>query len=180
MKSLCSRPSLEHLKSQAKDLLAAAKAGDAEALTRIRDALPSPPAEPALHDAQSAIAREYGFPSWQKLREQVETQANVAALYAQHGIVLVAQAVIDATIAAGSTITREVKLPPILPLVPLRNALITAGAVAPLDIGRPESLAAVRKAEAADGLIAIFSGATRRPKIRRSPIFTRSAWSQSS
>src|SRR5204862_4762352 len=29
---------------------------------------------PALHDAQSAIAREHGFPSWTALREEVEAR----------------------------------------------------------------------------------------------------------
>jgi ankyrin repeat protein len=47
------RPNLEQLKRQAKELLQAGKA-------------------PALHDAQTLIAREYGFASWNKLRDHVE------------------------------------------------------------------------------------------------------------
>jgi ankyrin repeat protein len=52
-KSLPPRPNLDQLKRQAKELLQAGKA-------------------PALHDAQTTLAREYGFASWNKLREHVE------------------------------------------------------------------------------------------------------------
>jgi len=73
-------PDLEQLRKQAKDLLRAARAGDPTALTRFR-VLPSlahagddelARAPFALHDAQSVIAREHGFPSWNALRERVE------------------------------------------------------------------------------------------------------------
>jgi ankyrin repeat protein len=74
------RPNLEQLKRQAKDLLHAARARDRAALTRFR-ALPSFERRTddqlehiplALHDAQSVVAREYGFDSWNALRERVE------------------------------------------------------------------------------------------------------------
>lgn len=74
------RPNLDQLKHQAKDLLRAARDGDAGALRRFR-ILPAfarvPDAELAirpllLHDAQSVIARENGFDSWNALRERVE------------------------------------------------------------------------------------------------------------
>jgi ankyrin repeat protein len=76
------RPNLEQLKKQAKALLHAAQAGDADALRRFA-AVPAfssksieqiGAASPALHDAQSAIAREHGFPSWGALREEVEAR----------------------------------------------------------------------------------------------------------
>lgn len=80
MSTLPDRPNLEQLKKQAKSLLRAVEAGDPAALARFR-ALPafasSPDigkAGPALHDAQSAIAREHGFPSWNALREEVEAR----------------------------------------------------------------------------------------------------------
>jgi ankyrin repeat protein len=74
------RPNLEQLKHQAKDLLRSARAGDAGALDRFRtlpafarvrddDAIST---SAALHDAQSVIARELGFPSWKALLERVE------------------------------------------------------------------------------------------------------------
>ena len=74
------RPDLEQLKRQAKDLLLAARNHDPSALARFR-VLPAfaaagdadlDRADLALHDAQSVVAREHGFPSWNKLRERVE------------------------------------------------------------------------------------------------------------
>ena len=74
------RPNLEQLKRQAKDLLRSARANDAAALARFRN-LPAfasmsdvdlSRAALALHDAQSVIAREHGFESWNALRERVE------------------------------------------------------------------------------------------------------------
>jgi ankyrin repeat protein len=55
------RPNLRHLKDQAKDLL---KAGEAESLT----------------DAQFQIARLYGFASWPKLKEHVESLEEIGQL----------------------------------------------------------------------------------------------------
>ena len=74
------RPNLEQLKNQAKSLLRAARAQDAAALERFQ-ALPTLSGKSvaelramglALHDAQSVIAREHGFKSWNALREHVE------------------------------------------------------------------------------------------------------------
>src|ERR1041384_58521 len=70
--TLPDRPNLEHLKKQAKSLLSSARAQEPEALQRFR-ILPAPPTtDLALHDAQSVIAREYGFKSWNELREPIE------------------------------------------------------------------------------------------------------------
>jgi ankyrin repeat protein len=55
------RPNLRHLKDQAKDLL---KAGDAASLT----------------DAQFRIARLYGFGSWPKLKEHVDSLEEIGQL----------------------------------------------------------------------------------------------------
>jgi ankyrin repeat protein len=74
------RPDLPQLRRQAKELLQRARSGDPDALARFR-ALPSHSSLDtraladtplALHDAQSVIAREYGFGSWNALREHVE------------------------------------------------------------------------------------------------------------
>jgi Ankyrin repeats (3 copies) len=79
---LPARPNLENLKKQAKSLLDAAQARDREALGRFT-VLPAfsgqtleeiAEAGLALHDAQSAVAREYGFASWNALREEVESR----------------------------------------------------------------------------------------------------------
>ena len=58
---LPSRPNLDHLRNQAKDLLG--------------DILKSNPGW-KLADAQHAIAREYGFASWPKLKSHVESRAS--------------------------------------------------------------------------------------------------------
>ncbi len=55
------RPNLRHLKDQAKDLL---KAGEAESLT----------------DAQFKIARLYGFASWPKLKEHLDSLEEIGQL----------------------------------------------------------------------------------------------------
>src|ERR1043166_1508739 len=73
---LPSRPSLDQLRKQAKELLRAYRAGDASALARLRAAKPGT-SEPggqrsaALADAQFALANEYGFQSWPKLKRHV-------------------------------------------------------------------------------------------------------------
>ena len=79
LQKLPERASLPQLKKQAKDLLHAAQGGETGALERFR-ALPAfagglDPTALALHDAQSAIAREYGFASWKELRDEVEMQS---------------------------------------------------------------------------------------------------------
>ncbi|MBI1176243.1 ankyrin repeat domain-containing protein [bacterium] len=77
-KSLPSRPNLEQLKNQAKDLLKSLKLGDASAHARFAEYHPKWSAaqagEMALADAQLVIAREYGFASWAKLREHVHAR----------------------------------------------------------------------------------------------------------
>lgn len=73
------RPNIDQLKRQAKDLLRSARARDTEALARLR-ALPAFAHRSndeivdtaALHDAQSVVARELGFPSFKALAEHVE------------------------------------------------------------------------------------------------------------
>lgn len=80
MKRLPARPDLGQLKKQAKDLLARSRQGDPEALERFRQALPAVAAGNLantalrLHDAQSCIAREHGFPSWSALKAFVEAR----------------------------------------------------------------------------------------------------------
>lgn len=75
------RPSLDHLRKQAKDLLRAYRKADATAFERLRASLPAgrgksdsrlAALELRLHDMQSCIAREQGFASWNELKDQVE------------------------------------------------------------------------------------------------------------
>ncbi len=84
MTRLPDRPHPDHLKKQAKALLALYRAGQPEAISRFRNALPqargrSDEAIAALglrlHDAQSCVAREYGFPSWTELSHFVAARS---------------------------------------------------------------------------------------------------------
>jgi ankyrin repeat protein len=77
------RANLEQLKKQAKSLLHAAQAREPAALRRFQ-ILPQlawlsvaelGASTLALHDAQSVIAREYGFASWNELREHLQDRA---------------------------------------------------------------------------------------------------------
>ena len=91
-KSLPSRPSLEQLRNQAKDLRKQFLAGEPAAVERVRQFHPdfsNSPLTPSvgervteggvrgetfrLHDAQWVVAREHGFASWPKLKEHVES-----------------------------------------------------------------------------------------------------------
>ncbi len=80
---LPSRPNLDQLRKQAKDLLAAWQAGDAEALSALREHHPGatkkemPAGDLRLADAQLVTARRYGFPNWPRMKEEVEL-ANLA------------------------------------------------------------------------------------------------------
>ncbi|HWG12769.1 MAG TPA: hypothetical protein VG268_05800, partial [Streptosporangiaceae bacterium] len=69
MPNLPSRPDLGQLRHQARDLLRAARAGDPAAAGRIR----AVSEQMTLAAAQLAVAREYGFASWPRLKAQVET-----------------------------------------------------------------------------------------------------------
>jgi ankyrin repeat protein len=70
MPTLPAHPNLDHLRHQAKDLLHAAQAGDADALVRIHRVSD----ELMLATAQLALAREYGLASWPKLKDEVEAR----------------------------------------------------------------------------------------------------------
>jgi hypothetical protein len=80
-RQLPSRPNLDQLKHQARDLLNAHRAGDDDAVRRIRESHPrlSQASEAdvrsarfTLSGAQLVIASEYGFGSWPKLKAYVE------------------------------------------------------------------------------------------------------------
>ena len=130
-RELPARPNLEQLKKQAKSLLDAAKARDPAALRRFA-VLPSLTGMPvdeidasdlALHDAQSAVAREHGFASWNALREEVESRT------------LSFDAAVDefircATGGATGRAERLLALHPRLPSATLHTALVLGDAAA--------------------------------------------------
>ena len=91
MADLSARPSLDHLRRQARDLLRAARAGDTTAAGRIRavaDAL-------TLASAQLAVAREYGFASWTRLRDEVTARTAFEAAHRAAGAVSAARSFLD-------------------------------------------------------------------------------------
>jgi hypothetical protein len=70
MPGLPSRPDLDQLRRQARELLRAAVAGEPAAITRMCAVSP----ELTLSAAQLALAREYGFGSWPALRAEAQTR----------------------------------------------------------------------------------------------------------
>jgi uncharacterized protein DUF5990/uncharacterized protein DUF5655 len=68
MSSLPDRPDLDQLRRQARELQRAAADGDPGAVRRIQQVS----AETTLSAAQLTLAREYGFASWAKLKDEAE------------------------------------------------------------------------------------------------------------
>ncbi len=80
-KKLPRKPSLEHLKAQARDLLGFVRQGEESAIERVNetssrthriDVSKEEHRVFKISDAQRVIAREYGLPSWPKLKREVE------------------------------------------------------------------------------------------------------------
>jgi ankyrin repeat protein len=101
MPTLPGRSDVEQLRRQAKELLRAAKDADGEAVARIHAASD----RLTLASAQLAIAREYGFASWPKLKTEVERRgdADVARVLIESGADLEARAAPDAGGVPGGT-----------------------------------------------------------------------------
>jgi len=79
-RSLPERPDWGQLKKQAKDLLRDVRANLPDALARLAAVGESAVATFSLHDAQRVLAREYGWPSWPRLKIFVETRGAAVAL----------------------------------------------------------------------------------------------------
>lgn len=69
---LPARPSLAHLKKQAKNLLKNYQAGNSKAREQVQLYFPSPDEFKTLRDAQLVIARSYGFQGWSLLSDAVD------------------------------------------------------------------------------------------------------------
>jgi ankyrin repeat protein len=74
-RELPANPNLEYLKKQAKELLYDFQQGTSAAIGRFRSLAAKSALAPKLADAQHVIASEYGFASWPKLKEHVESLA---------------------------------------------------------------------------------------------------------
>lgn len=169
-RQLPAKPHLDHLKSQAKDLLDAHRRGEPEAFARIRDSVPAfagmsdeaiAAATFALHDAQSAIAREYGCVSWAELRTRVSamTAEPELTIRRQDGSELppeLAARLREAVSRRGAA--ANAPTPDRVPVLPLRNAVMFPGAVIPIDVMRPSTLRALEAAQQNQPpLLAIFA-----------------------
>jgi hypothetical protein len=75
MSQLPDRPDTDQLRRQARELHRAAAGGDARALGRLRQVS----GKVTLSAAQLAIARDYGFPSWPRLKAEAERRRAEAA-----------------------------------------------------------------------------------------------------
>ncbi len=77
-KTLGPRANLDTFRKDAKRWLKALRGGDNAAIARLREAWPAAPADPGLRDIQQALAREYGFGGWAKLKEALADRALAA------------------------------------------------------------------------------------------------------
>jgi Family of unknown function (DUF5990)/Domain of unknown function (DUF5655) len=73
MPQLPGHPDIDQLRRQARELQRAAQGGDPDALRRLRTVSD----KVTLSTAQLALAREYGLPSWRRLRDEVERRRAV-------------------------------------------------------------------------------------------------------
>jgi hypothetical protein len=79
------RRSIDSFKKEARRWLTALRAGDAEALARLRRALPGTTAAATLRDVQLALAREHGFEGWPALKRALTPDpARSAATLAEY------------------------------------------------------------------------------------------------
>ena len=81
MSQLPGRPDADQLRRRARELHRAAVAGDAGALGRLREVSD----KVTLSAAQLAIAKDYGFPSWPRLKAEVERRRAAAGQNDQAG-----------------------------------------------------------------------------------------------
>jgi len=81
MSQLPDRPDADQLRRQARELHRAAVGGDTAALGRLREVS----GKITLSAAQLAIARDYGFPSWPRLKAEVERRRAGAGQQARAG-----------------------------------------------------------------------------------------------
>jgi uncharacterized protein (TIGR03067 family) len=89
------RPDLDHLRRQAKSLLAALEAGDGDAIATFREHLPAAAKMTAakvgkagfrLADAQSVLARQTGFSSWPQLARHVDQLRALEGVWEFHSL----------------------------------------------------------------------------------------------
>jgi hypothetical protein len=153
-KDLPPRPSLDHLKHDARDLQRTHAAGDRTAHARVEATLPGHHDRLSLAQAQAVIAREYGVPSWPQLKQLVERRLAEGHRAAASRLVGVPRAALERAIAAVHALDRDALAAlllahPRLVEVQVRrdqgsNLLHEACAVNPAPLGRtPDDLIAI-------------------------------------
>jgi hypothetical protein len=117
-KHLPEKPSLEWLRRQSKDLLKQLRAAQPDALLRLQTCHPefgdgvSPTDSEsrfALHHAQLVLAREHGFRSWARLKQEVELRASITpgpeAADGRHHVLCVRGGILDVLESAANDAT---------------------------------------------------------------------------
>ena len=132
MKQLPQRPNIDHLKRQAKDLLVLYRSRDLTAIARFRSALPAAAGKDdqaisqlglRLHDAQSCLAREYGFSSWAGLKSFVEV-SNAQAINLSQSVLNWLRLIYAGDIAGGANRARPSVAARLLKENPVSSAMI--------------------------------------------------------
>lgn len=83
IRKLTAKSSLTSLKKEARRWLKAVRAGEPEALARLRQVLPRAGAPPGLREIQQALAREHGAESWAALKTQLADEALARRTHAE-------------------------------------------------------------------------------------------------
>src|SRR5580658_204047 len=78
-RSLSPNSNIDALRRDAKRWLKSVAAGDPEAAARFRRVFPDHAGVPKLREMQQALARQYGFPSWAALKQEIEDRGRGAA-----------------------------------------------------------------------------------------------------
>jgi len=78
-RALTPNSNLDALRKEAKRWLKAIDAGDAEAVARYAALAPGRQTPPKLREVQHALANDYGFASWARLRQEIEDRARTYA-----------------------------------------------------------------------------------------------------
>ncbi len=91
---------LERLRKEAKRWLKNLRAGNADAIARLRRAFPDASASPVLRDVQHALAREHGFESWRRLQSDLSSAlATRVAMSRDEAVAALLAAAVDGDVA---------------------------------------------------------------------------------
>lgn len=77
-RELTPRSTLETIRRQARRWLKAIQAGDGPAIARFRQLIPNHAGTPKLREVQHALARDYGFPNWAALKQELAAREAAA------------------------------------------------------------------------------------------------------